>query len=188
MRTRRFTLAVMVSAALALTAACGSEDAGDGVASAGGAAKGASASPSQSLDPRDAQLKFAQCMRENGVDMPDPDGSGRVQIKGRPGDQDKLQAAMKKCEHFMQAGGLAKRMNDPKVRDQMLKFAQCMRQHGVDVPDPQPGGGIQMRVPKGDNSKFEAAQKACGSLFGGGPRNTSRGGGGSAGSTDGEAG
>jgi pyruvate/2-oxoglutarate dehydrogenase complex dihydrolipoamide acyltransferase (E2) component len=165
-------------------AACKGGDTGDGVASAnGGAANGASASPSQSLDPRDAQLKFAQCMRENGVDMPDPDGSGRIEIKGKPGDRGKLQAAMQKCQHFMQAGGAARRLDDPKMRDQMLKFAQCMRQHGVDVPDPQPGEGIQMRVPKGDDAKFQAAQQACGQLFGGGKSTTRNDG--SAGTTDG---
>jgi hypothetical protein len=175
MRTRRFSLVIALSAVLALTA-CGGKDTGDGVASAGGGAGGASASPSQSLDPQQAQLKFAQCMRENGVEMPDPDGSGRIEIKGRPGDRDKMQAAMKKCEHFMQ-GAIAKRLEDPKVRDQMLKFAQCMREHGVDMADPQPGQGIQLRAKKGDG-KLEAAQKACEqNLPGGGRNKTSSGGG-----------
>ncbi|MGH3392105.1 MAG: hypothetical protein ACRDOO_24795 [Actinomadura sp.] len=177
MSTRGFTLVVALSVVLALTAACGSEDTRDGVASAGGGAGGASASPSQSLDPEEARLKFAQCMRENGVDMPDPDGSGRVAIKGRPGDQGKLQDAMKKCEHFMQ-GAIAKRLEDPKVRDQMLKFARCMREHGIDMPDPRPGEGVQLRVQNGDRAKVEAAQKACGELRpGGGSRTTSGGGG-----------
>jgi hypothetical protein len=178
MRTRRFSLVIALSAVLGLTA-CGGEDTGDGVASAGGGAGGASASPSQSLDPQQAQLKFSQCMRENGVDMPDPDGSGRVQIKGKPGDEGKMQAAMKKCEHFMQ-GAIAKRLDDPAVRDQMLKFAQCMREHGVDIPDPQPGGGLQLRVPKGGDKKLETAQKACEQKLpgGGGKITTGSGGGG----------
>lgn len=176
MSTRRFTLVVALSAVLALTVACGSEDTGDGVASAGGGAAGASATPSQSLDPEEARLKFAQCMRENGVDMPDPDGSGRVAIKGRPGDQGKLQDAMKKCQHFMQ-GAIAKRLEDPEVRDQMLKFARCMREHGIDMPDPRPGEGVQLRMQNGDRAKVEAAQKACGELRpGGGPRTTGGGG------------
>jgi hypothetical protein len=177
MSTRRFTLVVALSAVLALTVACGSEDTGDGLASAGGGAGGASASPSQSLDPEEARLKFAQCMRENGVDMPDPDGTGRVAIKGRPGDRGKLEAAMNKCEVFMR-GAIAKRLEDPKVRDQMLKFAQCMREHGVDMPDPRPGEGIQLRAPKGGGGKVEAAQKACQENLpgGGGPKTTSGGG------------
>ena len=35
------------------------------------------------------------------------------------------------------------------------------RQHGVNVPDPEPGGGIQLRMNKGSEAKVAAAQKAC---------------------------
>jgi hypothetical protein len=173
-------LVAVVPAVFGLTA-CGGKAGNDGVASAnGGKAKAsASASPSQSLDPQDAALKFAQCMRQNGVDMPDPDSSGRIQIRANKGNQATVQAAMKKCQHFMQAGGKLGNPDDPKVRDQMLKFAQCMRQHGVDVPDPQPGQGIQMRVNKGSEAKVEAAQKACQQYApGGGKAGASTGGGG----------
>ena len=63
--------------------------------------------------------------------------------------------------------------------EQMVKFAQCMRENGVDVPDPEPGGGIeitQRRVAGGDGDatakKFEAAQAKCRSFMpnGGGRR------------------
>src|SRR2546423_1371146 len=78
----------------------GGGGAGDGgVASAGGAAAKASASPSRSLSPEDAQLKFAQCMRQNGVDVPDP-GSGHAETMriGKGAGEEKLQAALKKCQ------------------------------------------------------------------------------------------
>jgi hypothetical protein len=57
-----------------------------------------------------------------------------------------------------------------------IKFADCMRSHGVpNFPDPSPGGGIQ--IPNGVNPQspaFQSAQKACfGSAPGGGPLNTS---------------
>jgi hypothetical protein len=171
MRLRRVVLAVAVPAVFGL-AACGAEAGDDGVASANGGTAKASASPNQSLDPKDAALKFAQCMRENGVDMPDPDSSGRIQIKAKRGNQDKVQAAMKKCQHFMQGGGRLGNPDDPKMRDQMLKFAQCMRQHGIDVPDPQPGEGIRMRVHKGSQAKLQAAQKACAQFAPGGGKMT----------------
>jgi hypothetical protein len=63
-----------------------------------------------------------------------------------------------------------------------LKFAQCMRSHGVpNFPDPQiqsgPGGGIGVRIGgpgSGINPQspaFQSAQRACGKLFGGlGPK------------------
>jgi hypothetical protein len=178
MRFRKVALAAVVPVVFGL-AACGSGGTDDGVASAGGGTAKASASPSQSLDPQEAALKFAQCMRQHGVDMPDPDGSGRIQIKSKKGDQQKTQNAMKACEKYMQ-GGRQGNPDDPKVRDQMLKFAQCMRQHGVNVPDPQPGEGITMRVEKGSEAKMEAAQKACQQYApGGGAKGSTSVGGGS---------
>ena len=57
------------------------------------------------------------------------------------------------------------------ARDAGLKFARCMREHGVDMPDPKvggDGGGIaatldpeQMNAPA-----FKRAEKACGSPIG----------------------
>jgi hypothetical protein len=180
MKFRRMALVAVVPAVLGL-AACGGNATDDGVASAGGGTAKVSASPTQSLSPEEARLKFAECMRQHGVDMPDPDGSGRVTIRGRPGDQPKMEAAMKACQHFQQqAGGRARNLDNPEVRDRMLKFAQCMRQHGINVPDPQPGGGIQLRVPEGSQAKMEAAQKACRQYApGGGDRGTTGVGGGS---------
>jgi hypothetical protein len=51
-------------------------------------------------------------------------------------------------------------------REAALKFAKCMREHGVDMPDPQPGEGgrITMGGPgmaAQDQAKMESAQKAC---------------------------
>jgi hypothetical protein len=171
MRTRRLAVALGLPVALAL-AACGGGVESDGVASAGGGgAKRASAGPSQSLSPEDAQLKFAQCMRENGVDMPDPGSDGRVRVLGKGGDKDKVQVAMKKCQSYLQAGGKMPDMKDPKVRDQYVKFAQCMREHGVDMPDPGADGGLVFKTKPGSREKLDKARQACQSkLPGGGTR------------------
>jgi hypothetical protein len=47
--------------------------------------------------------------------------------------------------------------------DAPLKFSQCMREQGMSwFPDPNPGGGLQIKVPRGtDKAKFEAAMAAC---------------------------
>lgn len=149
--------------ALATLAACGSEKTNNnGVASVNGGAKtDPSASPSASMDPKDAQLKFAQCMRENGVDMPDPtDGQKGAAITLKKGQMDKMEPAMKKCRPILQAGGVIPNMNDPKVKDQMLKFAQCMRKNGVDMPDPSADGSMMMRAQKADGASKDTAEKA----------------------------
>ncbi len=55
-----------------------------------------------------------------------------------------------------------------------LKFAACMRSHGVsNFPDPSGGGGIQIPAGSGINPgspAFQSAQKSCSNLLpGGGP-------------------
>ena len=48
-------------------------------------------------------------------------------------------------------------------RDAPVKFAQCMREHGMTwFPDPQPDGRMTIKTPKGlDPKKMDAAQQAC---------------------------
>jgi len=47
--------------------------------------------------------------------------------------------------------------------DDGVKFSQCMRDQGMTwFPDPQPGGGLGIRVPQGtDKDKFDKAMQAC---------------------------
>ena len=51
------------------------------------------------------------------------------------------------------------------IEDALVAYTECMREHGVDVPDPQFGedGSVQMRIKgKGlDDSKVQAADEAC---------------------------
>jgi hypothetical protein len=159
-------MAVAAVIPLALTlAACSSNSGGDGgVASADkGKNSAATAQPSKSADAREAQLKYAQCMRENGVDVKDPEPGQPLRVTGSGGPgKNALEEAAKKCQKYMQdaAPGDAD-ANDTKAHDQMVKFAQCMRENGVDIPDPKPGEGLKMTVPQGSQAKAEEAQKKC---------------------------
>lgn len=150
--------------------ACGAEGGGAG---AGGTAKAAS---------DDAKLRrFAQCMRENGVDMPDPK-DGKVEMRasagpGGPGDGPKesteIDAAQKKCAHLMPNGGKPRK---PKPEDlaKMRAFSKCMRDHGIgEFPDPKPDGSMLLKAGPGtgidpESTEFKAAQKACDGLQPGG--------------------
>jgi hypothetical protein len=175
-RPHTTALAGLALTLLALTGCGGTGGGDDGVASANGGNGRAAASPSArpSLDPRDAQLKFAQCMRQNGVDMADPKpGEPGVRITGGKGELSKVEAARKKCAHHLQAGGIGQGATDPKARDRQLKFAQCMRQHGINVPDPKPGQPLTIDRPKGSPEQFEEAEKACAQF---GPRGVGPGG------------
>jgi hypothetical protein len=153
---------------------CGADDEGKGVASARGASGAASASASVSpsvtraVKPEDARLEFARCMRRNGVDVPDP-GSGddpKMTRLGGPGvNKERLSAALRECQGLLQAGGVLPDMKDPKVRDKYARFAQCMRENGVDMPDPDPDGRLKVPYRGVDRSRIEKARDACKALL-----------------------
>ena len=176
------TLAAIAGAALAL-GACGSGKDDDN-------------SPRDRQDKAfDGALKFAKCMREHGIDMPDPTrsgGGGILQKMGGPGKRDggpndpKMKAADKACAKYRELGG--GQAPDPaalaKQRDAFVAYARCMRGKGINMPDPKvSGNGVQMSIGKGirpDSAIFKAADKACHTLLGkppGGPEGGPDGGG-----------
>jgi hypothetical protein len=162
---------LVIGLLLALGAAgCGGADGGDGVATAGGGGDGGtSASPTPGpMSDEERQVKFAQCMRDQGVDMPDPEiDNGRVRVQMPGGtDPQKAQAAMEKCKQYLPNGG-ERRKPDAQQLDQLRKFAQCMRENGIpEFPDPNPDGGVQIQASPGshmnpDDPTFKAAEEAC---------------------------
>ena len=173
--TRRWPLAVLGLGLALAFAACGGSPDGDRVASltGGGGATGTTngAAKTADKDPQQAALDFAKCMREHGIDMPDPqvDDQGRVRMRvggpggGRP-DPKKLDEAQKACGRLMGGGDGAGQI-DPEERDAMVAFARCMREHGIDMPDPT-GDGLVMRKdddrgPDPSSEQFQEAEKAC---------------------------
>jgi hypothetical protein len=170
--TRSPLLLLAVGAALAL-GACGSSD-----------DNGGSGSSAKSQDDKafEGALKYAKCMREHGIDMPDPQrvGSGGIKqtMNGRPGSRAKMEAANKDCQKYMQIGGgrAPSAAEQAKAKDAMLAYAKCMRGQGVDMPDPKfsssgggvtfqlgkgPGGGGSTGGPNPDSPTFKAADKVC---------------------------
>jgi hypothetical protein len=186
---RTIRLLVPGIALVAMLAACTGAGAAPSVASLDD--PGASSSPAASsapTDPQEAFLAYAQCMRDHDIDMPDPEmvesdeGGGktgtafRVGVGGPEGgvDKEKFRAADTACRHFIAnvvneggRGGLS-----PEDEEKLLAFTRCMREHGIDLPDPGTGGVIIDEEQGGSGPKidpndpdFEAAQEACGSLL-----------------------
>ncbi len=168
MRTRMVVAAI--GAAL-LLGGCGAKtDDGSKVASISTPPQsgGPTAADNSGKSDEDKMRDFAKCMREHGVDMPDPkpagDGKGMsVAIQGDGSDKGKVDAASNACKHLMPNGGEMKPMSAEEL-DKVRKEAKCMRDHGIDMPDPDPTGKGGMRIggPGDDPKKFEAAAKACG--------------------------
>jgi hypothetical protein len=155
MRTRLVRLTAIVGIAMLALTACGSDsdDTGD-VASISG---DTGDSDADSADTEQEALEWAQCMRDEGVDIPDPetdeDGNlrmGRVQVGPGGIDPEDFEAAREVCGEppgrEMSAG------DQSEMQDAALEFAQCMRDKGYDWPDPEfnEDGGMMFKRGPGD--------------------------------------
>lgn len=152
---------------LAVTGCAARTADGDGVATAQDATVAPSKTPDRKQRDEDAPLKFAQCMREQGLTwFPDPDSNGRTVIKTPKGlDPKKFDAAREACKEFAPDGGDPGEI-DPAMLEMARKMAKCMRENGVpDFPDPQPNGSIQLdrgKIGSGPgDAAFEKAQEKC---------------------------
>ena len=110
-----------------------------------------------------ARVKFTQCMRDNGVDIPDNPGQGGGAAPNI--DRTKLQAAAKACQKYQQAAvGDISDSQRQEFQDAFAKFSACMRQNGVDIPSPGSGNGPPAggggQIDRSD-PKVQAATKAC---------------------------
>jgi hypothetical protein len=121
-------------------------------------------------------VKFAECMRNNGVkDFPDPDASGQLTIDAVANSSvDPNTAAFKQaitaCKDLEPPGFTGHKRN---AQEQVnaLRFAQCVRDNGVkDFPDPAPDEPLidTNRIPSAATNAgiaiLNAATHKCGSL------------------------
>ena len=177
-RPRRAGLLAAALACLALVAAACSSPAspGTGAGPAGGSNE-------------HSALAFSRCMRAHGITgFPDPDSQGNLALpKSGPGTKfdpksPQFKAANNACKSLM-PGGSMDPAQQAAARAQALKYAECMRAHGIpDFPDPNSQGNFDFAVPKGSgsgldphNPRFQAANQAC-QRGNGGPVSTSGGG------------
>ena len=174
-RISRLLAGLALALLLCLSAACGSDSGGDSDDSLPDVAGASSDAPEgddeADLDPDDAMLKFAQCMREQGVDMPDPEPGGGIRINGEGMSQEQMEAAQAACQKWMdmaepEDGG---RELTEEEKQSFLDMAQCMRDRGYNFPDPTfDGGRVTQKVEKGegdmpgpDDPGFEQDREEC---------------------------
>ena len=166
--------AAVAALAFGLTA-CG----GDENEAAGSGTETAAQTDEQKM--RDAQVKFAECMRDQGIDFPDPGADGGVRIQVGPDsgiDPQEFEAASKECEEFRE--DIRPQMSEgeqAEFKERALEHARCMREQGIDFPDPEfsaeGGAGVRFKAGSGvdpDSAEFKAAQEKCGDLMGPGAR------------------
>jgi hypothetical protein len=168
---RPLVAAVLTTSALALVA-CGGDSAG------------AETAADRDKAMRDAQIAFARCMREHGIDMADPrPGQRGIQLAIPDGvTPAKAQAANDACKKYLDKikPPELSEAQQKQARDAALAHARCMREHGIDFPDPQFGanGEATIKIDKSsgidpEDPKFQRAEKECrgkgGGIFGAGP-------------------
>jgi hypothetical protein len=160
-----------VAAAMAVTlalSACGGGE-GDDVASAGGERNTAAPRETDSPTPADPDaqaLVFAGCMRDNGVDMPDP-GPGEQGLAdafesvASKYDRKTLRTAIAACQDRMPQYAQEQEHEE----GWQLELAECLRKQGLDVSDDPFDDAHQGRV---DVGEFSAAMEVCRDVLTGG--------------------
>jgi hypothetical protein len=159
-------LVVLVMLSSAALAACGGPGSPN-VANNGAATT--TTSTGNGVADSSSALPFSRCMRTQGVsNYPDPSSSGAIP-KESPEQlgvsNSKLQSASHACAHLLPNGGAGPNQSQIEQEKALgLKFAQCMRSHGVGLPDPGSNGRIPDPASVGINQgspKFQTANQAC---------------------------
>jgi hypothetical protein len=145
--------------------------AGCGGSSPSATGQAAASSVPSSTQIRQQTIAFASCMRSHGVPgYPDPrvtSSPGQVHVRITPGGANPNSPAFKSadaaCHHLLPYGGAPQAGHSAQARAQEVKFADCMRAHGVpNFPDPSRDGafdlpsGVDQQAPR-----FKQAEQAC---------------------------
>ena len=148
-----------------------------------GCSNGSSGSSGNNAAQHEKAVKFAECMRDNGVmGFPDPDASGGLTIDGvvngssLDANSPAWKKAMSACKD-LEPPGFTGHTRSTAQQQAALKFAQCVRANGVnDFPDPAKGeplvdtrripstsgpGGIPSANTDGGMSILNAAMRMC---------------------------
>jgi hypothetical protein len=165
MRSKLGPLGALAMVAL-VGAGCSNAPAENGTGSSGG---------NKNATNRDKAMKFAECMRDNGVSaFPDPDASGGLTIDGvlNGSSLDPSTPAWKEaigaCKDLQPPGFTGDHEVSSEEQEARLEFAQCIRENGVeDFPDPTRDGPLidTRRIPSaatnGGMTILNAAMQKC---------------------------
>ena len=172
-------MAVIVAA---IAAGCGGTPSSSGTSTAAAAHTGGSnttttahtstANHTSTLTAREKAVKFSECLRANGVsDFPDPNASGEFPSYGVSVTPAVWKRAVAACKALQPPGSLNAHLT-PTQFSAALKFAQCVREHGVpDFPDPVNGQPLidTTHIPSankpGGMTILNAATHTCGHLL-----------------------
>lgn len=142
--THRLVQLILVAVITILASACGSASADVPSLRSIEDVQAAESTPSAadaSLTNEARMMAFAQCLRDQGIDVLDPvvDADGNVQMPELAGDVkwDRKGGAWEACaEHLEGLTSEKERVDMSEYLDQALALATCLRDKGYDVDDP----------------------------------------------------
>jgi hypothetical protein len=134
-----------------------------GLVACGGSGSGGGESASGE---EEAALEFTECLRAHGVEVEDPKpGQKNIEV-GDPADSTSKKALAACNGKLGDAGQELSSEEDEEFREGALALAQCMREEGIDMGDPEflGPGKFHLDIEGIDTSSpaFEAAREACG--------------------------
>lgn len=185
-RTRGFgaTRAILVLLALAalavLLAGCGGSSEPevaqlDSQAASTAADTSSAETATTAQDARDLLVEFTGCVRDQGVNIPDPDFNAspvevrkRLEKAGIDPEDPKFQDAIDACQPILL--GILQTLSTEEIqgfRDSLLAYARCMRDEGVNLPDPDFTRGLDIFGGAIDptDPAFDKADEKCGPIL-----------------------
>ena len=150
-----------------LVSACGSGgSSGPGVAHVlSTPTAGSSSSAGGSSKP--SPLGYALCMRSHGItNFPEPNASGDLSVQQGQvlpdANSPEFKAAAQACKSLNPAGAAPAPGQQAQQLAAEVKYAQCMRSHGIaNFPDPTSAGGLDFSGVDINSPQVIAADKAC---------------------------
>jgi hypothetical protein len=148
---------------LALAGCSSSNDANDDIATVNGSAQ-PTASPS-----KDDPVALAHCMQQHNVPVSDPPTDGEWRLdKPSTVSRETFEAALQACRALLPEGMIGG-PPDPADLEKLRTFAVCMREHGIEMSDPEADGNMKIRgrlehVTRAQleaDPQFKAAFDAC---------------------------
>jgi hypothetical protein len=159
---------VTVALVALIGAGCGSSSPSESTTSTATATATATA---KKVTEQDKAVKFSECIRAHGVPhFPDPNSKGEY-IFGIDVTPEVWGRAVAACKALEPPGALSGKRS-PKQQSDALRFAACVRAHGVkDFPDPANGDPLidTTKIPSanapGGMTILNAATHACGGIL-----------------------
>jgi hypothetical protein len=117
--------------------------------------------------PKNADLTFSQCMRDQGLTwFPDRDANGGLKVSVPDGvDQSTFDKAEQACKAYAPGANRSGPISDADFA-KLRQMAQCIRDHGfAKYPDPDANGSINIDSKElgvaPDDPAFEKARQDC---------------------------